>query len=68
MAYWFLVMGGALSFVGMLIHGLIGGKIYAANIKKERFRAIGKDVEPFFLAVSLDTPFRLCGHFSLHCL
>ena len=26
MAYWLLILGGALSFLGMLFHGVIGGK------------------------------------------
>jgi hypothetical protein len=41
-AYWLLVMGGALSFVGMLFHGIIGGRIYSANIKKSDVEPLGK--------------------------
>ena len=47
MAYWCLVLGGALSFVGMLFHGLIGGKIYAANITKSDLEPLGKTLSHF---------------------
>ena len=32
MKYWLLILGGALSFLGMLFHGVIGGKIYSHSI------------------------------------
>jgi len=46
-AYWCLVMGGALSFVGMLFHGIIGGRIYSANIKKSDLEPLGKTLSHF---------------------
>jgi hypothetical protein len=47
MAYWFLVLGGALSFAGMLFHGLIGGKIYSSNISKSDLEPLGKTLSHF---------------------
>ena len=47
MAYWFLVMGGALSFTGMLFHGIIGGRIYSANIEKSDLEPLGKTLSHF---------------------
>jgi hypothetical protein len=47
MAYWFLILGGALSFVGMLFHGLIGGKIYSANINRSNLEPLGKSLSHF---------------------
>jgi hypothetical protein len=47
MEYWLLVLGGALSFAGMLFHGLIGGRIYSANIGKSDLEPLGKTLSYF---------------------
>ena len=47
MAYWFLVMGAALSFAGMLFHGVIGGKLYSTNINKSDLEPLGKTLSIF---------------------
>jgi hypothetical protein len=47
MAYWFLMLGGLLSLVGMLFHGFIGGKIYVTNIKKSDLEPLGKSLSIF---------------------
>jgi hypothetical protein len=47
MSYWFLVFGAALSFVGMVFHGLIGGKIYSTNIRKSNLEPLGKTLSHF---------------------
>tara|TARA_B100001093_G_scaffold383897_1_gene369624 strand:- start:418 stop:567 length:150 start_codon:yes stop_codon:yes gene_type:complete len=31
---WFLISGAILSFVGMVFHGFIGGKMYKTNMKE----------------------------------
>ena len=47
MTYWLLVLGATLSFVGMLFHGLIGGKIYSTNISKSDLEPLGKTLSHF---------------------
>lgn len=47
MTYWFLMLGGVLSFAGMLFHGLIGGKIYSANISNSDLEPLGKTLSHF---------------------
>ena len=47
MGYWLLVLGGVLSFAGMLFHGLIGGRIYSANIGKSDLEPLGKTLSHF---------------------
>ena len=47
MEYWLLVLGPALSFAGMLFHGLIGGRIYSANIGKSDLEPLGKALSYF---------------------
>jgi len=42
-----LVLGGALSFVGTLLHGLMGGRIYSANIGKSDLEPLGKALSYF---------------------
>jgi hypothetical protein len=41
------MLGGALSFAGMLFHGLIGGKIYSANINKSNLEPLAKSLSNF---------------------
>ena len=47
MAYWLLILGGALSFLGMLFHGVIGEKIYSGNISKSDLEPLGKTLSHF---------------------
>jgi len=47
MAYWLLILGEALSFLGMLFHGVIGGKIYSGNIRKSDLEPLGKTLSHF---------------------
>lgn len=47
MAYWFLVLGGALALLGMVFHGVIGGRIYSANIAKSDLEPLGKTLSLF---------------------
>ena len=47
MAHWLLILGGALSFLGMLFHGVIGGKIYSGNISKSDLEPLGKTLSHF---------------------
>jgi len=42
MQNWFLISGAILSFVGMIFHGFIGGKIYKTNINKSNLEPLGK--------------------------
>lgn len=44
---WLSVLGGALSLLGMLFHGLIGGKIYSGNINKSDLAPLGKMLSHF---------------------
>ena len=69
MAYWFLVIGGALSFVGMLFHGIVGGKIYSANIKKSDLEPLGKTLSHFswqFHSIHLFVCAATLGYIAYH--
>ena len=46
MEFWSLVAAAAISFVGMIFHGAVGGKIYMGNINKS-------DMEPLTKTLSL---------------
>jgi len=46
MAFWFLMLGAIISLVGMVFHGVIGGKIYMENVDKS-------DMEPLTKSLSL---------------
>jgi glucan phosphoethanolaminetransferase (alkaline phosphatase superfamily) len=44
MAYWFLVSAAAISLLGMVFHGVVGGKIYMGNIYKSDLEPLGKSL------------------------
>ena len=37
---WFLISAAALSLIGMVFHGLIGGKMYKTNINKSNLEPL----------------------------
>jgi hypothetical protein len=47
MQNWFLISGAILSFVGMIFHGFIGGKMYKININKSDLEPLGKTLSMF---------------------
>ena len=44
MNYWFLMLGGFISFLGVLIHGIIGTRIYLNDINKSDLDALTKSL------------------------
>ena len=44
---WFLISSAILSFLGMVFHGLIGGKMYQTNINKSNLEPLGKTLSMF---------------------
>ena len=46
MDYWYLMLGAIMSLVGMVFHGVVGGKIYIGNVDKS-------DMEPLTKSLSL---------------
>ena len=44
MNYWFLMSGGLISFLGILIHGIIGTRIYMNDINKSDLDALTKSL------------------------
>ena len=46
MDYWYLMFGAIISLVGMVFHGVVGGKIYIGNVDKS-------DMEPLAKSLSL---------------
>ena len=44
---WFLISSAILSFLGMVFHGFIGGKMYQTNINKSNLETIGKTLSMF---------------------
>ena len=42
MQNWFLISGAILSFIGVILHGFIGGKMYGTNINKSDLEPLGK--------------------------
>tara|TARA_B100001287_G_scaffold248925_1_gene228421 strand:- start:1624 stop:1983 length:360 start_codon:yes stop_codon:yes gene_type:complete len=44
---WFLISGAVLSFIGVIFHGFIGGKIYKTNINKSDLEPLGKTLSMF---------------------
>ena len=47
MTNWFLISGAILSFLGLIFHGFIGGKIYGTNINKSDLEPLGKTLSMF---------------------
>ena len=47
MQNWFLISGAILSFLGVILHGFIGGKIYGTNINKSDLEPLGKTLSMF---------------------
>jgi hypothetical protein len=43
----FLISGAVLSFLGVIFHGFIGGKIYRTNINKSDLEPLGKTLSMF---------------------
>lgn len=59
MSEWFLIGGAALSLVGMIFHGVVGGRVYMGNINDSNMEARTKSLSliswhvfTIFLAVS----------------
>ena len=44
---WFLISSAILSFLGMVFHGFIGGKMYKTNINKSNLEPLGKTLSMF---------------------
>lgn len=44
MNYWFLMLGGFISFLGVLIHGIIGTRIYMNDINKSDLDTLTKSL------------------------
>ena len=44
MNYWFLMSGGFISFLGVLIHGIIGTRIYMNDISKSDLDTLTKSL------------------------
>ncbi|MDC1099801.1 hypothetical protein OAS93_00735 [Gammaproteobacteria bacterium] len=44
---WFLISSAILSFLGMVFHGFIGGKMYKTNINKSNLEPLGKTLSLF---------------------
>ena len=47
MQNWFLISGAILSFLGVIFHGFVGGKIYKTNINKSDLDSLGKTLSMF---------------------
>ena len=47
MQNWFLISGAILSFLGVILHGFIGGKMYGTNINKSDLEPLGKTLSMF---------------------
>ena len=47
MQYWFLISGATLSFLGVIFHGFVGGKIYGKNINESDLEPLGKTLSMF---------------------
>ena len=47
MQNWFLISGAILSFIGVVFHGFIGGKMYVTNINKSDLEPLGKTLSMF---------------------
>ena len=47
MQNWFLISGAILSFIGVILHGFIGGKMYGTNINKSDLEPLGKTLSMF---------------------
>lgn len=44
MDYWFLMTGAIISLVGMVFHGLVGGKIYTKNVNDSDMQSLTKSL------------------------
>ncbi|MAD67087.1 hypothetical protein ACMAY4_11750 [Porticoccaceae bacterium nBUS_17] len=44
MDYWFLMAAAAISLVGMVFHGFIGGKIYISNVNDSDMETLTKSL------------------------
>ncbi|MDA8878976.1 hypothetical protein N9I23_05130 [Porticoccaceae bacterium] len=44
MDYWFLMAAAAISLVGMVFHGFIGGKIYISNVNNSDMETLTKSL------------------------
>ena len=44
---WFLILAAILSFLGVIFHGFVGGKIYKTNINKSDLESLGKTLSMF---------------------
>jgi hypothetical protein len=44
MEYWFLMAAAAISLVGMVFHGFIGGKIYISNVNDSDMETLTKSL------------------------
>lgn len=44
MTYWFLMSGAAISLIGAIIHGLVGGRIYLGNINSSSMTDLTKSL------------------------
>ena len=47
MQNWFLISGAILSFLGVILHGFVGGKIYGKNINESDLEPLGKTLSMF---------------------
>ena len=57
---WFLISGAVLSFIGVIFHGFIGGKIYKTNI----FFLIAFLMDFGLILISKNLPFGTPGAFQ----
>ena len=44
MNFWFLILGAAISFVGMIFHGFVGQKKYMGNINQSTLENLTKSL------------------------
>ena len=44
MDYWYLMLGAIMSLVGMVFHGVVGGKIYIGNVDKSGMEPLTKSL------------------------
>ena len=41
---WFLIGGAVLSLVGMIFHGVVGGRVYMGNVNDSNMEALTKSL------------------------
>ena len=59
MEYWYLISAASLSFIGAIIHGVAGGKIYLGNINEATLTPLTKSLS--LVAWHVFTIFLLVG-------